>query len=785
MDSHHSPHVILQNQLPQFPSSTVQALLDFIHCPEHLRCFASICCTLVSAFDILQHIIIKNGSEHEGGEPAILMQIPDWQAICTEIVARQDDLANLIPGIDISPSNEYEEAPLRNHYETHSLYVALWYQIKNPNLVDTYNQIQAQLLLAEQWTRFCGENYGFKYDASRPRAFRRVRQLIQLPNEQILAHFPKKILTSSDYYHAVKELADIDTRFAGAIACFLKYAYLFPTNDDTESRWLLRPPSPDVSWKPIPDFQAEKTKPFLCLPVPQPVADIINRYIKELRSANVSHNLSLFLKKNQDYLDAVQNFLSKINRDHGTRLTEDRIASYLFDRLLHQEDSDIVTSMLATGRTHYTGMVPLHYTFVPLHTLQQHYRTVCAAILADQDLENPESDRPLPGDTSAIACLTPESTGAGSKVCPRHYTVGDVSGKLKKTLRQAVAVYAGKIDKDLNQLMNVLLQGVGKLTSDTIQINKLLSVMTDYDVASSPPYQDLLNLLVTLATAENSTVKPSSYFTKITLKLLEKPEETLKNIRQFIHLSTRLGNDATASRLQLRELQNKFQRMNPWRHRNLDNLVKFHNRMAIYTSAMLGFATGYRAILDPFPKGSSLDRESGFLVINDKDYEDLYHSRIVWLPPDCIKQIDNYHAHLGAFLDQIMLYDLDTFHNIKSQIEGASTGPTLFLLRENLGQIAVGKSRQEAIFRRNLEYELPANANRHYLRSSLLSLKCPPEVINAFLGHWERGCEPWGYYSALTPETYRENLKTLLLPLLERDGWEAVAGLGGCLESAT
>ena len=523
----------------------------------------------------------------------------------------------------------------------------------------------------------------------------------------------------------------------------------------------------------------------MCLPVPQPVADIINRYIKELRSANVSHNLSLFLKKNQDYLDAVQNFLSKINRDHGTRLTEDRIASYLFDRLLHQEDSDIVTSMLATGRTHYTGMVPLHYTFVPLHTLQQHYRTVCAAILADQDLENPESDRPLPGDTSAIACLTPESTGAGSKVCPRHYTVGDVSGKLKKTLRQAVAVYAGKIDKDLNQLMNVLLQGVGKLTSDTIQINKLLSVMTDYDVASSPPYQDLLNLLVTLATAENSTVKPSSYFTKITLKLLEKPEETLKNIRQFIHLSTRLGNDATASRLQLRELQNKFQRMNPWRHRNLDNLVKFHNRMAIYTSAMLGFATGYRAILDPFPKGSSLDRESGFLVINDKDYEDLYHSRIVWLPPDCIKQIDNYHAHLGAFLDQIMLYDLDTFHNIKSQIEGASTGPTLFLLRENLGQIAVGKSRQEAIFRRNLEYELPANANRHYLRSSLLSLKCPPEVINAFLGHWERGCEPWGYYSALTPETYRENLKTLLLPLLERDGWEAVAGLGGCLESAT
>jgi hypothetical protein len=206
--------------------------------------------------------------------------------------------------------------------------------------------------------------------------------------------------------------------------------------------------------------------------------------------------------------------------------------------------------------------------------------------------------------------------------------------------------------------------------------------------------------------------------------------------------------------------------------------------MAIYTSAMIGFATGYRAVLDPFPKGSCLDRESGFLVINDKDYEDLYHSRIVWLPPICMDQLDRYQVHLKSFLDQILLYDLDLFHDIKSQLEGASTGPTLFLLRENLKRVTVGKSHQEAIYRRNLKYDLPANANRHYLRSSLLARGCPPEVVNAFLGHWERGCESWGIYSGLSPESYRENLKIPLLAIMKEDGWMAVSGLGGRDESS-
>jgi len=86
-------------------------------------------------------------------------------------------------------------------------------------------------------------------------------------------------------------------------------------------------------------------------------------------------------------------------------------------------------------------------------------------------------------------------------------------------------------------------------------------------------------------------------------------------------------------------------------------------------------------------------------------------------------------------------------------------------------------------FETNLQkkYALPFNASRHYLRSILLERGCPVEVINAFMGHFERGEEPWGRFSGLSPDTYRNQLSSYLVPLLQDDGWEALPGLGAKL----
>lgn len=42
---------------------------------------------------------------------------------------------------------------------------------------------------------------------------------------------------------------------------------------------------------------------------------------------------------------------------------------------------------------------------------------------------------------------------------------------------------------------------------------------------------------------------------------------------------------------------------------------------------------------------------------------------------------------------------------------------------------------------------LPANIDRHYLRSKLSQLECPAEMIDYFMGHWERGEEPYHRHS--------------------------------------
>jgi len=50
-------------------------------------------------------------------------------------------------------------------------------------------------------------------------------------------------------------------------------------------------------------------------------------------------------------------------------------------------------------------------------------------------------------------------------------------------------------------------------------------------------------------------------------------------------------------------------------------------------------------------------------------------------------------------------------------------------------------------------------------------------MIAAFMGHWERGEEPWGKYSALSPLQYAETIAAHLVPLLDEDGWKPMYGM--------
>jgi len=212
-------------------------------------------------------------------------------------------------------------------------------------------------------------------------------------------------------------------------------------------------------------------------------------------------------------------------------------------------------------------------------------------------------------------------------------------------------------------------------------------------------------------------------------------------------------------------------------------LLRLHNSMTRYTALMIAFSTGFRAVRDPFLCAAEIDWTSGFAVVSDKDNEDGYNARLIWIPPVCLRQLQLFKEHQRNLLCRLSIL----VPNLQAQLENRSkrsAGQSMFysMPSKQPDEYTVEVLGPKLLIR-NLSkvFTLPLNANRHYLRSVLLEQGCPIEVINAFMGHYERGEEPWGTFSGLSPLTYRDKLSQFLIPLLAEDGWSPMQGLSAKL----
>ena len=200
-------------------------------------------------------------------------------------------------------------------------------------------------------------------------------------------------------------------------------------------------------------------------------------------------------------------------------------------------------------------------------------------------------------------------------------------------------------------------------------------------------------------------------------------------------------------------------------------LVHYH--MLRYTAFLVLFATGYRAIHEPIPLITEIDEQTGFAVISDKDSEDRFKSRLVWLPPVCAAQLKLFWEHAYQIFPKIMDSDPKAI-DIQTKTDRHFSIHALQFLGKS-GKIF---PLSPEILSKSVEntFPLPINSGRHYLRSNLLAQGCPPEVIDAYLGHWERGEEPWGRFSGMSPNEFTEILAQFLVPLLAEDGWIPFGG---------
>ncbi|MEW6427349.1 MAG: hypothetical protein AB1568_04870 [Thermodesulfobacteriota bacterium] len=226
-------------------------------------------------------------------------------------------------------------------------------------------------------------------------------------------------------------------------------------------------------------------------------------------------------------------------------------------------------------------------------------------------------------------------------------------------------------------------------------------------------------------------------------------------------------------------------------------LVSYHNAFVAYCLVMLGFMTGYRAVRDPLHDESNIDWQSGFIVISDKDDNVYYNSRIAWLPPVCLAQLREYRRYRYSLIEPIALLNNTLSETLKIQLiesdhfswkstERSNTStkshgnnqykiPFFFFLRNGYKIENISNSTLSSKIK--WTYPLPLNANRHYLRTKLSEYGVPGEIIDAYMGHWDRGREPYGKFSSLSPADFRTVLQEPLTRISKEAGWITVKAI--------
>lgn len=199
------------------------------------------------------------------------------------------------------------------------------------------------------------------------------------------------------------------------------------------------------------------------------------------------------------------------------------------------------------------------------------------------------------------------------------------------------------------------------------------------------------------------------------------------------------------------------------RFATVELLADYHNIYTLYTWCVLSVCIGYRGENSPGLRPSQVDEITGFAVIRDKDSADFYHSRLVWLLPICRVQLQHYRNHV-----EHLLACMKGNPNVVS-------GDLFFLTHK--GRIIPARRCDIEKRLRLFGYLLPANTQRHLLKSTLQEAGCPVEVIEVFMGHWCHGQEGWAATSALSPDCFRTELESHLSPLIRTLGLTAIAGL--------
>lgn len=250
----------------------------------------------------------------------------------------------------------------------------------------------------------------------------------------------------------------------------------------------------------------------------------------------------------------------------------------------------------------------------------------------------------------------------------------------------------------------------------------------------------------------NAVIKIESRLYAAIEKKKELPPTTLTPFPN-LHVGSRLCPTLEAVKIAIAKLYEDIEKSN-----YAQDIVKTHNLNTLLTLWHFAFATACRAIDTPYLSLPEIDAGTGIASLADKDDGTGYKARLIWMPPSVMRRMVQHEYYRDELLAQLP--------------DGVANDlPIFFLEKSRSGQLKPLRARPatlEPIMQPYLPY--PANFHRRFMRSELLSRGCPVEVVDAYMGHWSMGEEPWAKFSSFNFEEYRHQLAKHLVPLMREIG---------------
>jgi hypothetical protein len=230
-----------------------------------------------------------------------------------------------------------------------------------------------------------------------------------------------------------------------------------------------------------------------------------------------------------------------------------------------------------------------------------------------------------------------------------------------------------------------------------------------------------------------------------------------------------------------------------WRIDRRKDIVVEHRRITVLLWLVLSVAVASRARRKPCPSPHAIDPRTGALLVLDKRTEKkkpqsessvnlppgerLGDARIVFLPRRVRLLIVAYHEHLRSLSKRadLLMRTRKRCASLARRLDEGLPIPFFELkLQDGTNRKSHAVLSPTAIAQHTsgmLDLLLERNFARHMLRGALIG-QISHEVIDAQLGHWAQGVEPWSNGSALDPIMFRAMMSAVQAAFvsLENDG---------------